>query len=184
MLLSELILAMQPSAPAEVEAAAKDLQYRHFLTVALVVPQEFAFPDNWIYIHDPEVKVGRIQNFGAWSPFFVKDGRTCLGTSGSPSGRRAKRTRPPKTLHTRHIGNDNQGPADSTDQKTMGTLRPSTRTTSRTRTASRGKSRRAGPGVRARVTHRRPGTRAATPTVPQNRIPAHCLVKGRFALRP
>ena len=37
------------------------------------------FPDNWIYIHDPDVKVGRIQNFGSWSPDMVKDGRTCLG---------------------------------------------------------------------------------------------------------
>jgi protoporphyrinogen oxidase len=47
--------------------------------VALVVPEEAGFPDNWIYIHSPEVRVGRIQNFGSWSPFLVKDGRTCLG---------------------------------------------------------------------------------------------------------
>ena len=53
--------------------------YRDFLTVALVVPEAHAFPDNWIYIHDPEVQVGRIQNFGSWSPYMVKDGRTCLG---------------------------------------------------------------------------------------------------------
>jgi protoporphyrinogen oxidase len=53
--------------------------YRDFLTVALVVPEEFSFPDNWIYIHTPEVQVGRIQNFGSWSPYLVKDGRTCLG---------------------------------------------------------------------------------------------------------
>ena len=43
------------------------------------MPQEFSFTDNWIYIHDPEVEVGRVQNFGSWSPFMVKDGRTCLG---------------------------------------------------------------------------------------------------------
>jgi protoporphyrinogen oxidase len=49
------------------------------LTVALVVPAEYSFPDNWIYIHEPGVRVGRIQNFGSWSPFLVKDGRTCLG---------------------------------------------------------------------------------------------------------
>ena len=42
-------------------------------------PEEFGFPDNWIYIHTPGVNVGRIQNFGSWSPFMVKDGRTCLG---------------------------------------------------------------------------------------------------------
>ena len=59
--------------------AADDLRYRDFLTVALVVPEEYGFPDNWIYIHDPDVKVGRIQNFGSWSPYLVKDGRTCLG---------------------------------------------------------------------------------------------------------
>ncbi len=76
---SELILAMDPPPPAEVLAAAKDLKYRDFMTVALVVPQEYSFPDNWIYIHDPNVEVGRIQNFGSWSPYLVKDGRTCLG---------------------------------------------------------------------------------------------------------
>ena len=38
------------------------------MTVALVVPQKYSFPDNWIYIHDPEVEVGRVQNFGSWSP--------------------------------------------------------------------------------------------------------------------
>jgi protoporphyrinogen oxidase len=47
--------------------------------VALVVPEEYSFPDNWIYIHSPDVKVGRIQNFGSWSPYLVKEGRTCLG---------------------------------------------------------------------------------------------------------
>jgi protoporphyrinogen oxidase len=62
-----------------VRAAAAGLRYRDFLTVALVVPEEFSFPDNWIYIHTPGVKVGRIQNFGSWSPYLVKDGRTCLG---------------------------------------------------------------------------------------------------------
>ena len=77
--LSELVLAMQPPAPATVRAAARGLRYRDFLTVALVVPERFSFPDNWIYIHSPDVKVGRIQNFGSWSPHLVKDDRTCLG---------------------------------------------------------------------------------------------------------
>ena len=58
---------------------ADDLHYRDFLTVALVVPESAGFPDNWIYIHATDVKVGRIQNFGSWSPYMVKDGRTCLG---------------------------------------------------------------------------------------------------------
>ena len=44
-----------------------------------MVPQASEFPDNWIYIHSSDVKVGRIQNFGSWSPFMVKEGRTCLG---------------------------------------------------------------------------------------------------------
>jgi len=59
--------------------AAKALTHRDFLTVALVVPEEAAFPDNWIYIHDPGVKLGRVQNFRSWSPDMVKTGKTCLG---------------------------------------------------------------------------------------------------------
>ena len=74
-----LARAVDPPVPAEVLRAADDLHYRDFLTVALVVPADRGFPDNWIYIHSPDVKVGRIQNFGSWSPFLVKDGRTCLG---------------------------------------------------------------------------------------------------------
>src|ERR1019366_457769 len=74
-----LARVVEPPVPAEVLAAADGLHYRDFLTVALVVPQDRGFPDNWIYIHSPDVKVGRIQNFGSWSPYMVKDGRTCLG---------------------------------------------------------------------------------------------------------
>jgi protoporphyrinogen oxidase len=74
-----LVASMEPAPPAEVLAAAAGLTYRDHITVALVVPVEYSFPDNWIYIHDPGVKVGRIQNFGSWSPYMVKEGRTCLG---------------------------------------------------------------------------------------------------------
>ena len=77
--LSALAAAYDPPAPAAVRAAADALGYRDFLTVALVVPEARAFPDNWIYVHQPGVRVGRIQNFGAWSPYMVKDDRTCLG---------------------------------------------------------------------------------------------------------
>ncbi len=77
--LSALVRALDPPAPEDVRRAADDLSYRDFLTVALVVPEENGFPDNWIYIHDRDVQVGRIQNFGSWSPFLVKEGRTCLG---------------------------------------------------------------------------------------------------------
>lgn len=77
--LNELVFIFDPPPPAEVLDAANALHHRDFLTVALVVPEEFAFPDNWIYIHSPEVSVGRVQNYGSWSPFLIKDGRTCLG---------------------------------------------------------------------------------------------------------
>jgi protoporphyrinogen oxidase len=75
--LTELVRAMDP--PPEVLAAAAELSYRDFLTVALVLPTTAAFPDNWIYVHTPGVRVGRVQNFGSWSPYLVKDGFTCLG---------------------------------------------------------------------------------------------------------
>ncbi len=74
-----LLLSMDPPVPDEVADAARGLQFRDFLTVALVVPESAGFPDNWIYIHSPLVKVGRIQNFGSWSPYMVKEGHTCLG---------------------------------------------------------------------------------------------------------
>ncbi|OZV84584.1 FAD-dependent oxidoreductase [Micromonospora echinospora] len=77
--ISELVRTMDPPAPAHVRAAADALRHRDFLTVALVVPADAGFPDNWIYVHTPGVRVGRIQNFGSWSPYLVQDGTTCLG---------------------------------------------------------------------------------------------------------
>jgi protoporphyrinogen oxidase len=69
-----------PSPRAEVMAAAKGLRYRDFLTVALVLDGEDLFPDNWIYIHEPKVNVGRIQNFRSWSPWMVPDpNKACVG---------------------------------------------------------------------------------------------------------
>ena len=79
MALGHLVDVMQPAPPDDVRRAARALRHRDFLTVALVIPAERGFPDNWIYIHEPDVRVGRIQNFGAWSPRLVRDGRTCLG---------------------------------------------------------------------------------------------------------
>ena len=58
---------------------ARALRYRDFLTVALMVNKGDLFPDNWIYIHDPSVKVGRVQNFRSWSPEMVRPGMSCLG---------------------------------------------------------------------------------------------------------
>ncbi|MEQ1646949.1 MAG: NAD(P)/FAD-dependent oxidoreductase [Hyphomicrobiaceae bacterium] len=65
--------------PACVEAADK-LRYRDFITVSLVVEKPDLFPDNWIYIHEPSVKVGRIQNFRSWSPELIPNQtQSCLG---------------------------------------------------------------------------------------------------------
>ncbi len=76
----ELIEVMDPAPPEPVRRAALDFHYRDFLTVALIVRNKTMFPDNWIYIHDPTVKVGRIQNFKNWSPEMVPDPEnTCLG---------------------------------------------------------------------------------------------------------
>src|SRR5207248_1180279 len=78
--IKELIQRFDPPAPAEVLKAAEGLKYRDFLTVALVVNKPDLFPDNWIYIHDPDVKLGRIQNFKNWSPEMVPDpAKSCLG---------------------------------------------------------------------------------------------------------
>jgi protoporphyrinogen oxidase len=76
----ELIGALDPPAPPEVAEAAGSLRYRDFITVALIVDEPRLFPDNWIYIHEPDVSVGRIQNFKNWSPGMVPDTRyTVLG---------------------------------------------------------------------------------------------------------
>ncbi|MEV8467215.1 NAD(P)/FAD-dependent oxidoreductase [Fluviibacterium sp. DFM31] len=76
MALRDLILAFDPPPPPHVVEAANKLRYRDFLIVTLVLNQADPFPDNWIYIHSPQVKVGRIQNFSAWSPEMVPDPNT------------------------------------------------------------------------------------------------------------
>jgi protoporphyrinogen oxidase len=78
--LRELVQKLDPPAPERVTAAAARLAYRDFITVALIVDAPDLFPDNWIYVHDSSVKLGRIQNFKNWSPEMVPDARqTCLG---------------------------------------------------------------------------------------------------------
>jgi len=75
-----LVRALSPAVPAPVQAAAEGLRYRDFLVVALMLDRENLFPDNWVYIHTPGVKVGRIQNFNNWSQAMVPvPGCTCLG---------------------------------------------------------------------------------------------------------
>ena len=76
----ELLASFVPALPRAAQDAANRLKYRDFITVALIVKQRDVFPDNWIYVHDPSVKVGRIQNFKNWSPEMVPDeSMTCLG---------------------------------------------------------------------------------------------------------
>jgi protoporphyrinogen oxidase len=70
---TEFIKKLDPAPPAEVLQAAEKLKYRDFLTVCLIVNKGELFPDNWIYVHDPDVKLGRIQNFKNWSPHMVPD---------------------------------------------------------------------------------------------------------------
>jgi protoporphyrinogen oxidase len=78
--LQELMLSLDPPPPKEVIAAAKSLRYRDFITVCLVVDRPDVFPDTWIYIHDPSVKVGRVQNYKNWSKAVVPDPKfTSLG---------------------------------------------------------------------------------------------------------
>ncbi len=76
----ELVAKLDPPAPETVRSAAGALGYRDFISIALMIDRANVFPDNWIYIHDPGVRVGRIQNFKNWSPDMVPDqSKTCLG---------------------------------------------------------------------------------------------------------
>ncbi len=78
--LRTLLQVMTPPPPANVMTAANQLSYRDFLTVVLILDNPKVFPDNWIYIHAPEVRMGRIQNFKSWSPEMVPDPtKSCLG---------------------------------------------------------------------------------------------------------
>ncbi len=78
--LAEVVLRLQPAPADTVLRAAASLRYRDFLTVCLIVRGTGAFDENWIYIQDPEVQVGRIQNFRAWSEEMVPDeGSSCYG---------------------------------------------------------------------------------------------------------
>ena len=77
--LRDLIQCLDPPPPPEVLDAAKTLRYRDLVLVALMTTEEEPFPDNWIYLHDPETRAGRVQNYGAWSAGMVRPGTTCLG---------------------------------------------------------------------------------------------------------
>jgi protoporphyrinogen oxidase len=80
MALDELIGRIEPPPPPEVVRAAEGLAYRDFLIVGLTIRVQSPFPDNWIYVHSPNIRVGRIQNFGNWSPAMAPEpGMTSLG---------------------------------------------------------------------------------------------------------
>jgi protoporphyrinogen oxidase len=72
----DLIRSMSPQPPRAVVEAAESLKYRDFLTVVLIVDRAETFPDTWIYIHEPTVRLGRVQNFKNWSPDLVPDPAT------------------------------------------------------------------------------------------------------------
>jgi len=76
----ELIMRLTPQPPEKLRHAMDDFHYRDFITVALIIRGSRLFPDNWIYVHDPAVAVGRIQNYANWSPEMTPDpATTCLG---------------------------------------------------------------------------------------------------------
>jgi len=78
--LRDLAIGLTPSLEEDTRAAAARLRYRDFLTVVLILKDRGVFDDNWIYIHDPGVRVGRVQNFKSWSPEMVPDAAmTCYG---------------------------------------------------------------------------------------------------------
>lgn len=78
--LGSIAAMVEPGPAGEVREAASGLRYRDFLTVALVLRGADLFPDNWVYVHDPGVRVGRIQNYRSWSPWMVSDDTTtCIG---------------------------------------------------------------------------------------------------------
>lgn len=78
--LRDLVPSLAPALPAGAAIAARGLRYRDFLQVALVLEGPAPFPDTWLYVHDPALRAGRVQNFGAWSPELVPSpDRACVG---------------------------------------------------------------------------------------------------------
>ena len=71
--ITDLVLRLRPEPPPEVVAAAKALRYRAMLTVNLLINEPTQLPDNWIYVHDSTVRMGRVQFFSNWSPYMVPD---------------------------------------------------------------------------------------------------------------
>ena len=78
--ISKLVQLFKPQPPAEVLESARQLAYRGFIIVVLIIDRQTLFPDQWLYVHSPKVQVGRIQNFKNWSRFMVPDqSKTSIG---------------------------------------------------------------------------------------------------------
>ncbi len=78
--LPELTGLFEPAIPDEVLEAGSHLTYRSFIIVGLIINRRDMFPDQWIYVHSPDVQVGRIQNFKNWSDAMVPDpDKTSIG---------------------------------------------------------------------------------------------------------
>lgn len=75
--LRDIMNSLAPLPTGEIVQVGNGLKYRDFLCVNLALNQEKLFPDNWIYVHSPEVKLGRIQNFKQWSPDMVPEEHCC-----------------------------------------------------------------------------------------------------------
>jgi protoporphyrinogen oxidase len=73
----QLVAQLEPRLPDAALRAAGSLRYRDFLTVGLILRERNRFRDNWIYVHDPDVKLGRVQNYKSWSPEMVPDPNYC-----------------------------------------------------------------------------------------------------------
>ena len=71
--ITELVKQLKPSIKPDVLDAADNLHFRSFITVSVILNSDVSFRDNWIYVHSPEVKVGRVQNFKQWSPYMVSN---------------------------------------------------------------------------------------------------------------
>ena len=125
------------AAAGDIQGAAQGLRYRDFLTVALIIDGEDPFPDTWIYIHDPAVEVGRIQNFRAWSPWMVPDDRQVLRRHGvlllpgrRPVGDGRRRARRPRHARARRSSTSSTRPRSR--RATSPACRSPTRCTTRT----------------------------------------------------
>jgi len=78
--LTELVQRLEPEAPPEVADAARALRYRSILNVNVILGRTEIPPDNWIYLHSPEIRAGRVQLYKNWSPQMVPDpGMSSMG---------------------------------------------------------------------------------------------------------